>query len=109
MVKILKVVERLMLLDRLLKKGETGNAKQLASKLGVSRSQVFNHFDELKDLGVKVRFNKSKSSYEYFGDYELEVRYPLKVILKDEELKENSGGTFRQSPSLLDCFRLTLS
>ncbi|WP_282015530.1 HTH domain-containing protein [Marinifilum flexuosum] len=109
MVKILNIVERLMLLDRLLKKGETGNAKQLASKLGVSRSQVFNHFEELKDLGVTIMFNKSKSSYEYFGDYELEVQQPLTVIRKVDELKNISGGTFSQSPSLLDCFRLTLN
>lgn len=109
MVKILNVVERFMLLDRLLKKEKTGSANQLASRLGISRSQVFNYFDELKGLGVDVKFNKSKSSYEYSGDYELEVHQPLKVIRKVEELKETSGGTFSQSPSLLDCFHLTLN
>lgn len=109
MVKILNVVERLILLDRLLKKSETGNATQLAFKLGISRSHLFNHFEELKDLGIDVRFNKSKSSYEYYGDYELEVRQPLKVIRKTEDLKKTCGGISHQSPSLLDCLRLTLT
>lgn len=108
MSKIFDVVERLILLDRLIKKEETGNAKEFASRLGISRSQLFNHIDKLNDLGVSIRYNKYDSSYEYFGDYELQVQQPLTVIKKNSDLKKTFGGTYSKSSSLLDSCLLNL-
>nr|WP_320117336.1 HTH domain-containing protein [uncultured Marinifilum sp.] len=108
MVKALNVVERLIKMDSLIKKEKTGNSYQFARQLGISRSQFYNDIDELEDLGIKIRYNKYKLSYEYFGDYVLEIHQPLKIIRKTEELKNTCGGIFCNSPSLLDCFQLTL-
>ncbi len=90
-----------MLLDRLIKKKETGNSSQLASKLGISRSHLFNHIDELKDLGVDIQYNKSKLSYEYYGDYELEIRKPIQVNRKKKDIRDTNGGSFCKNSGLL--------
>lgn len=84
MVKALNVVERLIKMDSLIKKEKTGNSNQFAQKLGISRSQFYNDIDELKDLGIKIRYNKYKLSYEYFGAYVLEIHQRLKIICKTE-------------------------
>lgn len=109
MVKILDVVERLMRMDRLIRDGKTGSAKRFATELGISRSHLFNHFEELKDLGVDIKFNKANSSYEYCGDLEPQIQKPLKVIRKRQELSDTYGGNLYVSPSLLDCIQLILS
>ena len=109
MVKILDVVERWIKMNRLIKEGRTGNPKQFASQLGISKSHLYNCIDELGDLGIDIRYNKSCSTFEYYGDFELEIRKPFKVIRKKEELNDTNGGVFCQSPSLLDCMQLILN
>lgn len=108
MVKILDIVERLMKMDRLIKEKRTGSAKQLAEYLGISRSHLFNHLEEFRDLGIDIRYDKSNYTYEYYGNLEPEIREPLLVIRKKNDLSDTNGGTFCKSPSFLDSMRLIL-
>ena len=94
MSKVSDVVERMMRMDRLIKDGRTGYAKKFAKNLGISRSQLFNHFEELKDMGIEISYNRNNSSYEYSGEFELEVQEPLKVIKRQKNLMNVTGGSF---------------
>ena len=96
MVKILDVVERLMRMDRLIKDGRTGSAKNMANELGISRSHLFNHFDEFKDLGIEISYNRDSGSYEYSGEMELEKQNPFRVIKSEKQLIDINGGGFLQ-------------
>ncbi|RUT72927.1 hypothetical protein [Ancylomarina longa] len=108
MVKLLNIVDRLLIMDRLIRNKKTGNSEKFACVIGVSRSQLYNHLDEFKDLGVDIRYNRSLGSYEYCGELVPEIHEPIKIIKRKKQLVETNGGSFLKSPSLLDCLRLTL-
>jgi len=91
MVKILDVVDRLSRLDGLISSKKTGNSTELAHKIKLSRSQIFNYLDYLKDLGVEINYNKSTRSYEYTGEFIPEIQSPLKIVRKSE-LEQIEGG-----------------
>ena len=94
MIKILDVVERMIRMDHLIKEGRTGNAKKFAGELSISRSHLFNHFDELKDMGIEISYNRDINSYEYSGEMELEIQNPLRVIERQKQLIGITGGRF---------------
>jgi len=96
MVKVLDVVERFKRMDRLIKDGRTGSSKRFAKELGISRSHLFNHIDELKDMGIEVSYNKDISSYEYSGEMEIEIQNPFVLIKRKEKLTDINGGGFYQ-------------
>jgi biotin operon repressor len=109
MVKILDVVERLMKMDKLIRQKRTGNAKVFADKLNISRSHLFNHLEELKDIGIEVSYNRKMTTYEYSGEMELEIQNPLRVISRKDQLSEISGGSFCKSPSFVDSSQVYLN
>lgn len=61
----LKEILKLAELDRLLHKGSTGDAKLLAYKIGVSRSTLFNLFEELKEIGAEIGYDSQNHTYYY--------------------------------------------
>ncbi|MBL4559557.1 MAG: hypothetical protein JKX79_01095 [Labilibaculum sp.] len=90
MIKILDVVERMIRMDRLIKDGRTGSAKNMANELGIFRSHLFNHFEELKDLGIEISYNRDSDAFEYYGDMELKIQKPLQVIRKKKYLNDTN-------------------
>lgn len=58
----LKLIERV---DQLIKMKATGSARQLASRIGVSRSTVFEILDVMKAMGAEIEYSKVKTSYYY--------------------------------------------
>jgi len=91
MVKILDVVDRLSRINDLIQKRETGNSIELARKIRLSRSQIFNYLDYFKDMGVEINYNKAAKSYEYTGDFIPEIQSPFRII-KKSELENIEGG-----------------
>jgi len=61
----LKEILKLAELDRLLHRGYTGDAKQLARQVGVSRSTLFNLFEELKEIGAEIGYDSQNHTYYY--------------------------------------------
>jgi hypothetical protein len=92
----------------LISQGKTGTPREFAKRLGISKSQLYNYIDELDIMGLKVRYNKLHSTFEYVGDKVLEVRRPFRVVTKLRDPENINGGSFSKSPTLLDCFQLTL-
>lgn len=89
---------RLMKLDNLIQLQKTGSAKELAHKLGVSRSQLFNYLEQLREMGVEIAYQKSIASYCYQGELELKIQQPFKVISRKElEDDINGGQLFKES------------
>ncbi|MFC6265702.1 hypothetical protein [Flavobacterium panici] len=79
---------------------KTGTPSVFAKKLSLSRSQLYNELDMIKELDAPLKYCKKRESYYYETSFELIVNFSLKTI-KDDELKEIFGGSnFR--PILLD-------
>jgi hypothetical protein len=91
MVKILDIVERLSRIDNLIRNRKTGNSNELAKTIRLSRSQIFNYLDYLKDMRVEINYNKTARSYEYTDDFIPEIQSPLRIV-KKSELENIEGG-----------------
>ncbi|MFW6219219.1 MAG: HTH domain-containing protein [Bacteroidota bacterium] len=46
---IFKLIGKIQRIDMLIRQERTGNADEFAEMLGISRRQVYNYLDELKD------------------------------------------------------------
>lgn len=87
----IKQMERINTIHQLISAERTGSPTTFAKKIGLSRSQLYNMLDFIKDLDAPVRYCKKRESFYYESSYELILNYSLKTITCDE-LKEIYGG-----------------
>ena len=74
----LKMIERI---DQLIRMKATGNAKDLAGRLGVSRRTVFDVLEIMKNLNAPILFNNVIQSYvyQYEGSFNVSFSSPEKI------------------------------
>ncbi|MBD8489892.1 HTH domain-containing protein [Echinicola sp. CAU 1574] len=89
----IKHIERIQLINKLVKEGKTGSPEDLSNRLGISRRQLYNHLESLKDMGLEVAFSRKINSFYYVEDKHLEMTFSLKVI-GPEEAENIYGGVF---------------
>lgn len=95
-----KQIERVKKMHKLISSEKTGAPAVFAKKLSLSRSQLYNELEIIKELDAPIKYCKKRESFYYETHFELILHYSLKTI-KDDESKEIFGGTnFR--PILLD-------
>ena len=90
----LKEILKLAELDRLLHNGSTGDAKKLAYKIGVSRSTLFNLFEELKEIGAEISYDSQNHTYYYKKEIKIvfAVGRESDNYLMANDLKKIIGG-----------------
>jgi hypothetical protein len=92
---------------------KTGTPDELAHKLGVSRTSLYELIDELRSRGAPIAYSKSARTFFYSQPYDIAVTCTLKPLTY-AELKERSGGLnyyskilfFRTLPSELSIVML---
>ena len=82
--KIFEILERYSLMNKLIKKEQTGSAKEFAKKLKISRSQLFNDLDYLKSYEIEIYYDPAKKSFVYENNVELTIHQPIRILKKDE-------------------------
>jgi len=87
----IKMMEKLRLMDNLIKKKATGNQEEFARKIGVCRSMLNVYLSEMKVMGFPIQYSRSRSSYYYEGEGEL-VSNLFQQPMSKEEMKEAIGG-----------------
>ena len=80
---------------------EQGTAEELAQRLGVSRSTVFDIINCMKAMGADVEYNKAKRSYYYTSDKDLAIGF-----LPSNQIKGGKNFVFSLE---YDFFRLQAS
>lgn len=90
--KIIEQLERLEILHKLINDERTGSPTELADRLGISRSTLYNLIEELKSYNITVSYSRAKQSFVYDNDISLEIQYSVKVIKHEEELKLINAG-----------------
>ena len=58
-------ISTLKRLDALIRRKGTGTPRQLASRLEISRTSVFNYLNILKNLGAPIAYCNHRQSYFY--------------------------------------------
>ncbi len=62
---VIKQIELIERIDRLIRMQATGSPKVLASKLGISRTKVYRLVDIMKDLNAPIEYNFTIQSFVY--------------------------------------------
>ena len=60
-----KYMERIKFTDSLIQKKATGTPLHLATRLGISRSVLFELINEMKEEGFPIAYSKMLKSYYY--------------------------------------------
>jgi len=89
--KALEILERYKKIDKLIKRRSTGNPKQFASKLGISKSQLFNCLDELRDRGAEIIYNKTLETYIYRKPVEITAIFSVHIKDDEDEVSESEN------------------
>jgi biotin operon repressor len=76
---IIRKIERLELLVKLIKEQCTGNSFELADKLKISRANLFLMLEQLKDEGVEICYSKKINSYVYKKG-KVDIKFSYKIL-----------------------------
>jgi len=79
-------IERLQRIDSLIRLKATGSPRQLAERLEISESTLYEDLNDLKTMGAEIVYCRYYMSYKYIS--------PVKLIFKMQtiEQKEITGG-----------------
>jgi predicted DNA-binding transcriptional regulator YafY len=63
-----KYIRRIMRINALICQKATGTPEEFASKLGIHRSTLFQSLQEMREMGVDIRYSDVQQSYYYADD-----------------------------------------
>jgi len=88
-----KMIERI---DGLIRRKATGSARELASKLGIGKSTVYEVLDIMKLLGAEIEYSNDRKSYFYNSNKIFSVGFidPKKIKGGKKYFVQNSRTTF---------------
>lgn len=98
---IRKYMERIKYLDELIRKEKTGTPEELANRLDISRAQLYNIIDFLKEEGLAINYTRKRGTFYYTSNQKVEIAFSFKVIT-NEENKSIYGGNILFSPVFVD-------
>lgn len=96
----IKQIERIKQMHKLISSEKTGNPSVFAGKLSLSRSQLYNELEVIKELDAPVKYCKKRETFYYETSFELILNYSLQTIKEDESREIFGRSYFR--PILLD-------
>lgn len=65
---LIKYIERLQRMDSMIYMNSTGPPEEFAEKLGIRRSTLFQSLQEMKKLGVDIKYSFYRQSYYYANE-----------------------------------------
>jgi len=95
-----KQIERIKKMHKLICSEKTGTPVVFARKLSLSRSQLYNELEVIKEFNAPLKYCKKRESFYYETSFDLIVNYSLKTIRNDESTEIFGGSNFR--PILVD-------
>ncbi len=78
--KAIEQIERLMLMNNLIKAHHTGSPEQFCKRMNISRRQMFSCLEFFRDYGVEIEFSRAMNSYHYANGHELEINFKLSKV-----------------------------
>jgi len=88
---VFKYIDRINLMDKLIRQRRTGAPAELAKRLGISVSRLYVILDELKDRGAPIGY--SRQSLTYYYEYEFSISISVRMeTLDDSKLRLVSAG-----------------
>ena len=107
---LLEQINRIERIDNLVRLKATGPPKQLAKKLGISKSTLYNIIGLIRDQGVEIYFCSHRQSFCYRREVYFYFGFSSKRI-NPREIKGGKQKNIRNpllSPKILDWEKLLL-
>lgn len=95
--KSIKTLERLQQLHDLIKNENTGTPNELASLMRISERSVHLLIEQLKDYNAKIRFSRTRKTYFYVHDFDIQISISVKVLSNNEVTQIFGGSYFLQN------------
>jgi hypothetical protein len=75
--KSLEMIDRIRKMDSLIDKKVTGTTRELAKKINLSVSRLYDILIDFKELGVPVRYSRKQRTYLYqkTGKFKIEIEW----------------------------------
>jgi len=84
-------IERIKKLNKLIEIENTGCPAELANRLGIQRSTLYETLDYLKSKGLEISYDRRNRTFYYNSNCKLELRFSFRV-LDISELDQTNGG-----------------
>lgn len=92
--KTIKNLERLQQLHSLIEQECTGSPTELSDKLHVSERMAYNLIEQLKSLEADILYSRSRKTYYYNDDFNLEINISVTVMSNNEVTQIFAGSYF---------------
>lgn len=89
--KVFEYLDRISRMHKLVLSRRTGTPCEFASRLGMSRTSLYEMIDELRSRGAPILYSKSSRTFYYSEPYDVSVTCSFRP-LSTAEIKEVSGG-----------------
>lgn len=80
---LIKYIERLRRMDSLISMMSTGTPEEFAGKLGIRRSTLFLSLQEMREMGVDIKYSWSRQSYYYADNRRIKIK--LENVFSDND------------------------
>lgn len=71
--KIMDSVDKLMMLCKILRRGDAGSLRDISKMMHVSRSSVGVYMKELKDLGADIRYDRKLNTHYFNAPFDIRI------------------------------------
>lgn len=89
---LFKYINRINLLDKLIRQRSTGKPAELALRIGVSVSRLYVMIDELREQGAPIVYSRQRLTYYYSAEFMISIVVKIEV-LEDDKLRQISCGS----------------
>ena len=89
---LLKYIERLRRMDLLISMISTGTPEEFAKKLGLGRSTLFQSLQEMREMGVDIRYSFFRQSYYYADNRRIKIKVENIVQRSMENLEHSDSN-----------------
>lgn len=86
-------IERIDKINKLIQAERTGSPQELARRIGIQRSTLYEYLEYLKSLGLKISYDRTNFTFFYASNHKLELHFAMKVKeLSNTDQNKISGG-----------------
>ncbi|MGY6520492.1 MAG: HTH domain-containing protein [Mongoliitalea sp.] len=91
----IRQIERLQLLNKLVREQRTGSPEELANRLGVSRRQLYVYLEYLKDMGLDIQFSRKQNSFVFACQKQVRIDWKFEILESSQVNTINGGRNFQ--------------
>lgn len=95
---LFKYIERINLMDRLIRQERTGTQAEFANRLGLSVSRLARVIKDLKDIGAPLEYDRTRNTYYYEKEYSIQIKIEIQPLDRQQLRKISAGNYYFSNP-----------